>query len=220
MVRYPCCWIHHAALDDDATVMYGHSGIGNVRTKATIIVLCRRPTAKALDPLMEPQAEHRSRVGSAAISWPALPCWPHTPVVRSPWLHPARDRSNCFAMASAPDRPYGASCLRVVELAEQALRPDDGGGLRGDPVQPLQHAARRAGSAVAGLSKGVSLRLDALQLLQQELEVRASNRRLTRVIAAVRFLPTAPFLVPKDRHPIIATDTRRAVDRKPEPAAR
>src|SRR5215469_8703853 len=67
-----------------------------------------------------------------------------------PWTHPARDRWSLSAMASAPGRRHLPA---VVELAEQALRPEDGGGLWADTLQPRQHGRRRGRLVTGGLSK-------------------------------------------------------------------
>src|SRR5262252_6886498 len=58
----------------------------------------------------------------------------------------------------------------VVELAEQALRPEDGGGLWADTLQPRQHGRRRGRLVTGGLEQSVAFRLDSLQLPQQDLE--------------------------------------------------
>ena len=58
----------------------------------------------------------------------------------------------------------------VVELAEQALRPEDRGGLGADTLQPRQHGRRRGHLVTGQLEQGVPFRLDGLQLLQQDLE--------------------------------------------------
>ena len=64
----------------------------------------------------------------------------------------------------------GGHLPAVVELAEQALRPEDGGGLGANALQLQQHGRRRGRRASRRLEQGVPFRLDRLQLLQHDLE--------------------------------------------------
>ena len=64
----------------------------------------------------------------------------------------------------------GGHLPAVVEPAEQALRPEDGGGLGADALQLHQHGRRRGRLVSRRLEQGVPFRLNGLQLRQHELE--------------------------------------------------
>lgn len=125
-------------------VAYRPSTMRTLRARATITALRAR------------QPRRQTRSWSHRLSRAACFCGhSHTSSTTAaagcpPWAHPARDRLNCFAMASAPDRrtrPAG-------ELAERALRP--AAISVPIPFNRCSKNAGEAGSAVAGLSKRVT----------------------------------------------------------------
>src|SRR5258707_8451593 len=55
--------------------------------------------------------------------------------------------------------------LRWAERKPQALRPEDGGGLGADALQPRQHGRRRGRLGCRGLEQALPFCLDGLHLL-------------------------------------------------------
>ena len=64
----------------------------------------------------------------------------------------------------------GGHLPAVVEVSEQALRPEDGGELRTDALDVEQHRRRRWRHGLSRGKQRVTLGLDRLDLLEQQFE--------------------------------------------------
>src|SRR5882762_964194 len=136
-------------------VVYRHRAMRSLRARAT-------------DPLVEPQAERRGRLVLQPQPGQLNHCCPQ------PWVAGLGHTLLVIDRAALPWRRrqtgVGGYLPAVVELAEQALRPEHGSGLGADSLQLRQHDRWRGRLVSRRLEQGVPFRLDGLQLLQQDLE--------------------------------------------------
>src|SRR5438477_7048538 len=121
-------------------VVYRHRAMSSLRARATTVVL-RIRLPRRPDPLVEPQAERRGRLVLQPQPGELDHCCPQPRVARFGYTLLVINR------AALPWRwrqtGVGGHLPAVVELAEQALRPEDGGGLGANALQLQQHGRRR-----------------------------------------------------------------------------
>src|SRR6266567_2896176 len=148
-------------------VVYRHRAMRSLRARATMVVLRIRPPRRRTR-----SWNHRL---SAEVGW----FFSHsqassTIVVRSPRVARLGDALLMVDRAALPWRRrqtgVGGHLPAVVELAEQAHRPEDGGGLGADTFQLQQHGRRRGRRISRRLEQGAPFSLYDLQLLQHDLE--------------------------------------------------
>src|SRR3954452_21450288 len=125
--------LHHGSLDDDAGGGIPPQSNEELARQGDNDRLAH-PPANAPDPLVEPQAEYRARPGVPPEPG-QLDHWCSQPgVARLGYTLLVIDR------AALPWRRrqtgVGGDLPAVIEPAEQALRPEDGGSLGADALQP------------------------------------------------------------------------------------
>src|SRR5207248_7567674 len=133
-------------------VVYRDRAMSSLRARATTVVLRIRPPRRRT-PLVEPQAERRGRLVlqpqpgelDHGCPQPRVARFGHTLLVINRAALPWRRRQT----------GVGGHLPAVVELAEQALRPEDGGGLGANALQLQQHGRRRGRRASRRLEQGV-----------------------------------------------------------------
>src|SRR4051812_30075607 len=148
-------------------VVYRHRATRSLRAKATMIVLRIRPPRRStrlwnhrLSAEVGWFCSHSQASSTIVVRSRGLPRFGHTLLVIDraalPW--------------SWRQTGVGGHLPAVVEPAEQALRPQDGGDFGADTLQLHQHGRWRGHLLAGRLEQGVAFRRNALQLRQYDLE--------------------------------------------------
>src|SRR5438045_4822313 len=140
-------------------VVYRHRAMSSLRARATTVVLRIRPPRRRTR-----SWNHRL---SAEAGWfcshsqaSSTNCCPQPRVAR--FGHTLLVINRAALPWSRRQTGVGGHLPAVVELAEQALRPEDGGGLGANALQLQQHGRRRGRRASRRLAPGGPFRLDRL----------------------------------------------------------
>src|SRR3954467_1672268 len=159
--------LHYGPFDDDAGGRVPPQGDQELARQGDDDRLAHSPT-KALDPLVEPQAERRGRLVLQPYPGQLDLCVPQPGVARFGDTLLAIDR------AALPwgwrQTGIGGDLPAIIKPTKQALRPEDSGDFGADALQPHQHGWGRGRLVSRRLEQGVAFRRNALQLRQHDLE--------------------------------------------------